>query len=99
MVCSSQYFLLHLNLFVYLYPIFQGLIRFWLRLIGAYITLNANKNIFVNHGEHRWKLHNQLPALHVNFFSTYAIDERPFSWYTDGIPVVVDNYAMSIIGK
>ena len=85
-----------LIIFVYLFPIFLGLISFWLKRIGVYIILIYNKNIFVNHARRRRKQHNQLPALHVNNFATDASGGRAFSWDTDRIPFVINNSVTAI---
>ena len=42
----------------------------------------------------------KLPTLHIRMYATAAKpNEKAFSWYTDGIQFVVDNYATSIISN
>ena len=78
-----------LILFVYLYPIFRGLISLWMKRI---------LKIFVNHDRYHQKRHTHFPKLHIKVFDADADKGRgAFSWDTDGIPFLVDNPATAII--
>ena len=54
---------LALILFVYLYPIFIALIRYWTKLISSSIILSDDKNVFNHHGRCRKKRWQQQPCL------------------------------------
>ena len=54
--------------------------------------------IFVNHLRHRRKQHKHLSKLYIKVFAADAGEgDSAFSWYTDGIPFIVDNSATAII--
>ena len=81
-----------------MYPIVQGIIFLWIRLLGTYIFLKDN-NIFVQHGRRRFrpKQQKELPTMHVKFFATKRPKKESFAWDTDGLPSVVENSATAII--
>ena len=91
---------LALILFVYLYPIFIALIRYWKKLIFSCIILTDDKNAFNRHGRLCKKRRQQQPCLYIKVFTSNTNpSESPFSWDTDGIPFIIDNSATAIISN
>ena len=91
---------LALILFVYLYPIFVALTKYWTKLICSCIILSDDRNVFIRRGRHRRKTQRVLPCLYIKVFTTDANpSESPFSWDTDGIPFIIDNSVTAIISN
>ena len=61
---------LALIIFVYLYPIFIALIRYWKKLICSIIILSDDKNAFNRHGRNRKKMRQQQPCMYIKLFTS-----------------------------
>ena len=91
---------LALILFVYLYPIFIALIRYWTKLICYCIILSDDKNSFNRLGRLHKKRQQQQTVLYIKVFTLNTNpSESPFSWDTDGIPFIIDNSTTAIISN
>jgi hypothetical protein len=73
---------LTLIIFVYLYPVFKALTKYYLKLIGSYTILSEDKNVFIQCGQHRRKRRKLLPHLHIKM---YTADTNPNDELSHGI--------------
>ena len=91
---------LALTIFVYLYLLLTVLIKCHLKIIGRYVILSGDKNVFINHGQRRRKRPKPLPQMYIKVCTTDADPpDEPFSWDTDGISFIIDNSATAIISN
>ena len=90
--------LLTLVLFEYLYSVVRGLILNSYGPIFASLLAKTNRNMFVRHDRRCGEKFRPIPTLYtIVFYTEDDHSEDSFSWATDDIPFVIDNYVIYII--